>query len=132
MSQLLKESMINALKPFLKKHKFNKTRTTWHRVEENSISVFNIQGSQWGDDYYINLGVYLRALGAELTPPVNLCHMQRRLIYENKHVDEIVDEAMSWFEIHGNISTLKELYKENKLPPVTFVKVKEYLSSDLG
>jgi len=128
---MTKDIMVEALKPLLKKNNFKKTRTTWHKVIEDFILVINVQGSQWGEDYYINLGVYFKALGTELNPPENLCHIQARLAHEDKSVEAIVEEAINWLNTYGNISVLESLHRENKLPPMTFVKAKEYLDSRL-
>lgn len=132
MGQIAKDVMVEALKPLLKMHRFKKTRTTWHKEIEDFILVFNVQGSQWGEDYYINLGVYFKALGKELTPSENICHIQARLAHENKTAEELVEEAMNWLNTHGNMLQLAELHRSNKLPPMTFVQVKEYLNNGTG
>ena len=120
MTQIPKVKMIEMLKSFLKVYGFRKSKTTWHKITDDSILVLNIQGSQWGPEYYINLGVYLHTLGSELNPPVNLCHIQRRVEHNNRTVELMVDEAMTWFNTHGSIKELKRLNTENRLPvPVT-------------
>src|SRR4051812_3354033 len=55
-----------------------KRATTWHRERDQLISVLNLQKSQWGEGWYINLGVYLRALGDEERPPEARCHVRCR------------------------------------------------------
>jgi hypothetical protein len=44
-----------------------------------SIAVFNIQGSQWGPSFYINLGIYFTALGQNERPLEYHCHVGARL-----------------------------------------------------
>lgn len=127
MKQIPKEDLINILKPYLKNSGFKKSKATWHKITDDIIFVFNIQGSQWGQEYYINLGIYLRVLGLELNPSENLCHIQTRIEHNNKTIESIIKEAMEWFDTHGSIRALKRLYIQNKLPPMTFVKVKEFL-----
>jgi hypothetical protein len=129
MTVISKEEIINILKPILKDCGFKKRKATWHKIKDEFIFVINVQRSQWGPEYYINLGVYLRALGSELTPPVNLCHIQARVEHNNRTVESIVEDAMAWFNTHSSIEALKKLHIENKLPLMTFVKVKEFLEN---
>ena len=47
---------------------YTKRARTWHRERESVISVLNLQISQWGDECYINLGVYVKSLGGLAQP----------------------------------------------------------------
>lgn len=77
------------LAPSLKACGFKKTGATWHRPDEDTICVVNLQGSQWSSEiFYINLGVYFKALGKENRPSENRCHIRVRL-------DNLVPDARS-------------------------------------
>jgi hypothetical protein len=67
------------LKALLKGLSFSKRGSTWHRECEEVIQVINLQGSQWSDAFYINLGVYVRCLGEECYPRECFCHVRSRL-----------------------------------------------------
>jgi hypothetical protein len=68
-----------ALAPSFKECGFLKRGSTWRRASPHAIVVFNIQGSQWGRQFYLNLGAYFRHLGPELAPPEYRCHVRVRL-----------------------------------------------------
>jgi hypothetical protein len=58
---------------------FTKKARSWRRNVDKTIQVINLQKSSFGDRLYVNLGVYVRALGPETSPPHNRCHVQVRL-----------------------------------------------------
>ena len=58
---------------------FRKRRSTWHLLQPETVLVVNVQKSEFGPTCYLNLGVYLRALGPETTPPEYRCHIRTRL-----------------------------------------------------
>lgn len=110
MSEPAKATLLDELKPLLKAQGFRKTRTTWHRVSEQTIAVFNVQTSQWNSDvYYINVGVYLTALGSRNDPPEYECHVRTRVSSEGRTTAEIVDEALRWYADRGTIAQIKAL-----------------------
>lgn len=80
-----------AIAPPLKALGFRKKARTWRRTTSDTICVLNLQKSPFGERLYVNLGVYLRALGQELNPPENRCHVQVRL--------EQIAPEQSWNEI---------------------------------
>lgn len=67
------------LKPLLKEAGYKKKGATWHHSSEHFIRVLNIQGSQWSSSFYLNLGIYIRGLGEDLTPTEYKCHVRERL-----------------------------------------------------
>ena len=66
------------LAPDMKSRGFRKTGPNWHRDLDSMIQVLNIQKSQWGDQFYINLGIYLKDLGNEAHPTEYRCHVRAR------------------------------------------------------
>jgi hypothetical protein len=68
-----------ALAPALKLRGFKKSGATWRKESGDAIGVLNLQGSQWGPSFYLNLGVYFRALGDGDQPPESHCHIRTRL-----------------------------------------------------
>lgn len=68
-----------ALAPALKAAGFRKSGATWWKESDTTIRVLNLQGSQWGPSFYINLGVYFRALGDRERPSESICHIRIRL-----------------------------------------------------
>jgi hypothetical protein len=68
-----------AVAGLLKPLGFKKMRATWRRSSAETVLVLNVQKSDFGATLYVNLGVYLRQLGAETTPPEYRCHIRTRL-----------------------------------------------------
>jgi hypothetical protein len=71
--------MQRGLAPALKARGFAKTGATWRKQNDETVRVFNIQGSAWGPHFYVNLGIYFRALGDRDRPRENHCHIRTRL-----------------------------------------------------
>jgi hypothetical protein len=69
----------HALAPALKQAGFEKSGATWRKTNDDVVSVLNLQGSQWGPSFYVNLGVYFRALGDREAPCEADCHIRTRL-----------------------------------------------------
>ncbi|HEY4307744.1 MAG TPA: DUF4304 domain-containing protein [Gemmatimonadaceae bacterium] len=58
---------------------FRRRRDTWYSTNEDTITLVNIQKSQWSGQYYVNLGVYLRDLGKATSPLEYQAHIRARL-----------------------------------------------------
>jgi hypothetical protein len=52
---------------------------SWYRNGPDVITVLNLQKSQYGPSYYINVGFWITALGEELYPMEHRCHVRLRL-----------------------------------------------------
>jgi len=78
----------HAVAKLLKPLGFKKTRATWRRPSAETVLVVNVQKFEFGPRLFVNLGVYLRRLGAETTPPEYRCHIRARL-------DRVVEDASS-------------------------------------
>lgn len=66
------------LAPDLKARGYKKSGPTWRRRKDDAIQVLNLQKSQWGDSFYVNVGLYLTALGEEEQPTEYRCHVRCR------------------------------------------------------
>lgn len=130
MTNFSKNEIIEKLKPHLKIAGFKKLRTAWHKEENDTILVFNVQSSQWGPEYYINLGIYIKALGTEVKPPAYHCHIQCRIEHE-KYIDvnRIVADSLEWLSRHDSIQKLKRLFEANELPLTTFLEANKFLKT---
>lgn len=125
------------LKPILKEAGYKKKGATWHYQDEEFIRVLNIQGSQWSTSFYLNLGIYIRALGGESTPAENKCHIRQRIdgiapdraeafrlldfnefvepIEREKGIKKIViDYGLKWLEEKSSIEGLKQYLTHEK------------------
>jgi hypothetical protein len=82
---------------------FQRRKETWYRMNEDTITLVNLQKSQWGGQYYVNLGVYLRDLGQSKSPPEYQCHIRARLTAiagdERAAIEEALDLEASGIPI---------------------------------
>lgn len=63
----------------LKDAGFKKKRAdTWYFTSEDAISVLNLQKSDYGAKYYVNVAVWLKALGDAEAPAEHHCHIRLR------------------------------------------------------
>ena len=71
---------------------FRKKARNWWRTNDYAVQVLNLQKSQFGEQLYVNVAVYLSDLGNETNPPHNRCHIQARLerIVDAKYWNDIV------------------------------------------
>jgi hypothetical protein len=102
--KVLEGRIASVLKPL----GYTKRAGTWHRDHGKLISVVNLQKSQWGDDFYLNLGVYLKQLGSENHPAESRCHIRCRaealagmpkLPGQTKEVDALLNSiAVPWLD----------------------------------
>jgi hypothetical protein len=124
-----KEEQIKALAALLKPLGFKKRRATWHRATADTIQTINVQGSQWGPEYYLNVGTYMRALGGELTPPEYHCHVRARVHPPDRSADLLAKECQDWFDRYGTVSSLVARSKDGSLPLATNGVAREWLDA---
>ena len=65
--------------PFLQPQGYQRKGSSWYFDAPEAILVVNLQKSQWGRQYYVNLAVWLKALGDAVSPKENHCHIRSRL-----------------------------------------------------
>lgn len=83
-----------ALAGALKARGFRKDGATWRKRYAEAIGVINLQGSQWGPSFYLNLGVYFTAMGSTEKPPESHCHIRARLdgfVRDPRRLRELLD-----------------------------------------
>lgn len=97
-----------AIGVLLKPLGFNRTRETWHRSTSETVLVLNVQKSEWGPTLYLNLGVYLRGLGAETAPPEFRCHIRTRL-------DRVVENRGALLEALDLESMLPDIDRQQRI-----------------
>jgi hypothetical protein len=147
-----KRQLAAALAPALKAAGYRKRALNWHREWDDTISVFNIQKSQWGDKFYINCAIYLKALGNEKTPPEYRCPVRLRLddlvsnrnrlsalldfennIKTEKRLEEIKtlvrSFALPWLEKYAQLEELKSLVRSEKASRMAiYGTIREYFA----
>ena len=59
---------------------FQKHSDTWYRRCPDLVQVLNLQKSQYGNQYYLNVGIYVPSIGAASSqwPKEHQCHVRMR------------------------------------------------------
>jgi hypothetical protein len=57
---------------------FKKKGDSWCRHTDDAVLVANLQKSNFGEQYYVNLAVWLKALGTATCPKEHQCHLRIR------------------------------------------------------
>lgn len=113
------DAFITSVHPLLKSQGFKRSSATWRRQYNESIAVLNVQKSSWdGDVYYINLGVYFHAIGSEVAPTENRCHVRVRLAIAEP--EAVVANAISWFEARTTFSQARQLAEADSKKGLVF------------
>jgi hypothetical protein len=78
---------------------------SWYLNGEDAIVVLNLQKSDWSEMYFMNIGIWLKALGEAVFPKENVCHLsyraeslfpdQRQLVLEGLSLDSSNSETLS-------------------------------------
>lgn len=80
---------------------FEKKAGSWYLRRDETILVLNLQKSNYGGRYYLNVAVWLRELGDETAPKEQNCHIRTRLgrlVVDPDVIDRLLDNE--WAEIH--------------------------------
>lgn len=106
------------LAPVLKARGYSKSGATWRKRNDLTIGVLNLQGSAWGPHFYVNLGIYFRALGDRDRPTEYHCHIRTRLgelVPDRSRLDALLDFETA-FDEEPRIQEIVELIVEFGLP----------------
>ena len=86
-----------AIEAALKGAQFQRKSSTWYRDMEEAVVIVDVQKSNFGEQYYVNLGILVKELGQirdKLPPKENECHIRLRLESltheEEQYVQEVV------------------------------------------
>jgi hypothetical protein len=71
--------LVRALNEALQAHRFHRTKRTWHLACEETVLAIDLQKSNWGTEFFINLGILIRVLSGNPKPRTNECHVVERL-----------------------------------------------------
>lgn len=102
------KKLAQAIAPVMKQAGFKKRGQSWRFDTPETIVVLNLQKSQWGPGYFINLGVLIRALNPHSQPDVFSCPIQTRL----KNLLPKLDAARELFDFSNSKYDTDEGYKE--------------------
>jgi len=64
---------------FEKSNLYTKKGQSWYLDGKDSTIVVNLQKSNFNEEYFMNIGIWLKALGIATFPSFNKCHLYFRL-----------------------------------------------------
>jgi hypothetical protein len=123
----------------LRGQSYNKSGQSWIRSNDETVSLINLQASQWGAVYYVNLGIVIRSLADVRKPKVSDTHISVRLDrlvpdpveiarcsdYDCPSVDEdlrmenlvqmVLDYGVKWLDSLSTIDRIREIYRAGAL-----------------
>jgi Domain of unknown function (DUF4304) len=76
---------------------FRRKSTTWYHESEEAVVVLNVQKSNFGEQYYINLGALVKGLGSTregIPPRENECHLRLRIESLVPEKQELIQRIM--------------------------------------
>lgn len=125
---MIKDELAAAVKTYMKEKGYKKRGTTWTKRTDDEISlVVNIQGSQYDkEQYYINLGIYVHALGTKGQPSISDCHMRERINTPVDTAELFCGIADKWEEWYGTYNKIYERVLQGKMPQLTAKNVYAY------
>lgn len=68
-----------AFDDFARELGFKKKSGTWYRRQPETIALLQLQKSQWGAQYYVNVALWLLPLGESDHPKEHQAHVRTRL-----------------------------------------------------
>lgn len=96
---------------------FDKKGLPWFYRGVDAIAVVNLQRSDFGLRYYINIDFYLSALGNERFSKENECHIQLRATSVFPEKRELVDRACSLEDAdQAALEELRDFLRDEVIP----------------
>ncbi len=151
-----KKALLKTISTQFKIAGFVKKRSSLYLDGKDTIIVINLQRLDWSDQYYVNVGFYLKKLGEDIYPQYNHCHLYYRLerlfpsyreliansctlsVSDTNKLAELAEffdaQLIPFFEECAHESKLRELMRQGKLDH-GFVRaeIRDYLSTqDIG
>ncbi|MBI1924296.1 DUF4304 domain-containing protein [Candidatus Poribacteria bacterium] len=103
----------------LKGDGFKKKGTSWYLENLECISVLDLQKSQWGGQYYINLGAFVKQLDAVPFPKEHQCHLRGRLseiVADKAQLERYLDLEDNSSPVEQKIRAITETIQKDALP----------------
>lgn len=89
---------------------------SWFLRGGDSTVVLNLQKSDFDEKFYVNVGVWLRSLGADDFPAENKCHIQARLTSLFPDYAEVIDRGSKMGGSIEDFTAFVELLEKEVVP----------------
>lgn len=128
------ENIVQSLSIILKKQGYRKNRLTWYKEKENLTVVFSIEKSRYDTTcWYYWYGICLHPISSASTRSMGSCQIKYR-------VDSITNGTLisaesaaallqRWESMYGDLHALRLCAIQGKLPAMSTLQAKTYLTS---
>ena len=107
----------NGFEQPLKDHDFVKKSGSWYSEKQDAVLVVDLQRSDYGEVYYVNLAVWFKHLGNVVFPKEHQCHIRTRLTsLTNSDVQRALDFDDSSLSETDRTSILKKAMEGYGIP----------------
>jgi hypothetical protein len=111
----------DALNQFGREAGFVRKSGSWYLPQEDTIGVVELQKSQYGKQYFINVAIWIRCIGEAEYPKEWTCHIRTRFddlvpADEEQHLKSILDLEDSGLSDDDRSSELLALLRLHLLP----------------
>jgi hypothetical protein len=89
--QMTKAVVFDYINSYLKAHGYSKKDSSWYKENPETITVFNIDKSRFGEVYYVSLCVLFRQISDEVRPKFYKCHGRIRAEHLGENTEEYLD-----------------------------------------
>ncbi|HYO54715.1 DUF4304 domain-containing protein [Archangium sp.] len=96
----------------LRKAGYKVRANTWYKPCQDTLLVANLQKSQFGDIYYINLAVWVRLLGENEAPKEYQCHIRQRATSLQAEKAKALEQALNFVDVSMNSEERETLIVE--------------------
>jgi hypothetical protein len=105
----------------LRKSNFKVKSNAWYKSNEENIIVIELQKSNYNESYFLNIAVWLRALGENQFPKERICHIRMRadsyFLDSGAEIADIFDFSETELDAEKSAS-IDRLLSEKVLPLV--------------
>lgn len=115
---MTRDAFAAKMAPLLKESGFKKRKYTWTRDFGDVIAIFNLQGSQWSSDFYLNGSIFVKSPGGDANPASCPNHLFRRF-EKIDEVNSVFSKVYSWFLENSTIDGIKKHLAANPNLPAT-------------
>jgi hypothetical protein len=125
-----KKQLLGILDGELAKAGFHRRSSTWYLDEGEIIKVVNLQKSSYSNTYYVNLCIYIKALGSAVkNPKEDECHIRTRLDSTLGQTPKKYDYLFDLSRVHVNEkddeTNLVECVRRGILPQLDRIRSRE-------
>lgn len=105
----LKNELKKTITESLKKAGFKQQSNAWYRGNELTIFIIELQKSNYGNSYFLNMGIWIKILEDSELPKERLCHIRMRADSYFSDIGDQIAGLLDFSESDLNAEKRKEI-----------------------